>query len=98
MRQLPSFLSHFLSFCAVDHEGWAPTVCSLPHSYFSLFASSSITHLALAAFFLFLGTPAHPAVMSVSLYSSPPHGHGHAHLVLLLWTLHCAYLFSKAVT
>jgi hypothetical protein len=28
--QLGSSLSRFLTFCAVDHGGWAPPVCSFP--------------------------------------------------------------------
>lgn len=58
MRQLPSFLSHFPSFCAVDHEGWAPPVCSFPLKLF--LSLRLLLHYSTrpAAFFLFLGTPA----------------------------------------
>lgn len=49
--QLGSSLSRFLTFCAVDHGGWAPPVCSLLLSLsslsLSLYVSSSITHLTL---------------------------------------------------
>ena len=47
-------------------------------------------HPVPAAFFLFLGTPAHPAVMSVLISPTWPCPRPSILFVLMLWTLHCA--------
>lgn len=72
MLQLPSFPSRFLTFRAVDHEEWMGSPCLFFSSQLSV--SLRLLHYSLhpAALFLFLGTPAHPAVMSVLISPTWP--------------------------